>query len=92
MTFDFMTMIGIDLIACRMAVEIDDTVAPITLFTDDLLRAALKEYFADDPDWSDDLVEPALRVYQKTKDIQDAARGIADAFVGSMMGGRRAWG
>jgi hypothetical protein len=87
MTFDLITMMEIDLIACRLAIEIDETVAPITLFTDDLLRTALKEFFADDPDWREDLLEPALAVYKETREAQDAARGLAEAFVGSFMGG-----
>jgi hypothetical protein len=91
MTLDFMTMMEIDLIACRMAIEIDDTVAPATLFTDDLLRAAVKEYFSEAPEWRDDLLEPLLGAYRETQAIQNAALRLAESFIDAhyhFVGGR----
>lgn len=75
--FDMLTMLKIDIIAVRMAIEKNPDVPPCTLFDDELLGAAIAVHFSDDPDWRDDLRAPALATYRQTQTVQDSAQAAA---------------
>jgi len=84
--FEDMMMIQIDLIA--LGTIPDDFVGRgIDWMTDDVIEAALTEYFGDEPQWSDDLLPWALASYKTTRDQMNAMREFTESLVAGMMGG-----
>jgi hypothetical protein len=81
MAFDPLTLLSIDLIACTKAIELDDTVPPITLFTDELISESIKEYFKDEPDWTDELLPIALKEYRDGKVMDEYAKELASSIM-----------
>lgn len=80
--FDHLLMLQIDLIACRLAIETDDTRPPIEVIDEAIVGRAIKEYFSDCDEWSDDLLEPALAEYRKAKKLDAWAATLAAGVCG----------
>lgn len=84
--FDELSMIQIDLLALGTIPD-DFDGRGIDWMTDDVISAALLEFFGEEPDWSDDLLPWALESYKFTRDQMNVMREMADSLVTGMMGG-----
>jgi hypothetical protein len=59
----------------------------IDIITDDHYRAALKDYFSEDPDWTDDLLPRALEKFKESEEIEERLQGFCRDLLGSVMRG-----
>lgn len=85
MAFDMLTMLQIDLIACRMAIEANPDVAPVETINDEIIGRAIAEYFSDCGEWSDDLLEAAMAEYHKARDIERVANSLVAGVMSKLM-------
>jgi hypothetical protein len=87
--FDPMEMLEIQFSAARIAnAENPDFYGRLIDIMDDThVEKAIREYFSDCSEWSEDLMPEALKVYHATEEIENAAQDFADRFVKSMLGG-----
>jgi len=81
--FTGLEIIQIDMIGCRIAIEEHPDDAPCDVWSEDIVARAIKEYFSDCEEWSDNMLPGAMAWYKEAKAVDDFARDLACLMVGA---------
>lgn len=88
MIFDTLTMLELKIAILKRVIPLmpEEPAIAADYVTDDVIRAALLDYFGSEPEWSDDLLEPAFTAYKETTALENYAFGLAGAIAASQIG------
>lgn len=57
----------------------------IDIITEDHIKQALREYFEECPEWGENLMPYALKMYYETEKIEQHVKGMIDNFMSALV-------
>lgn len=57
----------------------------IDIITEEHIKAAIREYFVEEPEWSEDLMPQALKLYRETEAMEQRIKGFCDNLMSTLL-------